>query len=125
MNLRFVTFLALSARSFSCPFVCLGLLPKRKRQQGQHQYSRSVHAIDVPDVLLQVFPDLREFTTGSTDHVELADDPPSTKVEADESDDSDLYALLEVEKVWVRIVSGFAAGEQITEMEPMRTFLSD
>lgn len=72
-----------------------------------------------------MFPDLGEFTTGSADHVELADDPPSTKVEADESDDSDLYALLEVEKVWVRIVSGFAAGEQITEMEPMRTFLSD
>jgi hypothetical protein len=46
-----------------------------------------------------MFPDLGEFPTGSADHVELADDPPSTKVEADEADDSDLYALSEVEKV--------------------------
>jgi hypothetical protein len=64
-----------------------------------------------------MFPDLGEFTTGSADHVELADDSPSTKVEADESDDSDLYALSEVEKVWVRIVSVFATGEQVTERE--------
>lgn len=60
-----------------------------------------------------MFPDLREFTTGSADHVELADDPPSTKVEADEADDSDLYALSEVEKVWVSFASKCKAGEQV------------
>jgi hypothetical protein len=59
-----------------------------------------------------MFPDLGEFPTGSADHVELADDPPSTKVEADESDDSDLYALSEVEKVWVSFALEFKAREK-------------
>ena len=57
-----------------------------------------------------MFPDLREFTTGSADHVELADDPPSTKVKANEADNSDLYALAEVKKVWVSFASKFEAG---------------
>lgn len=59
-----------------------------------------------------MFSDLGEFTTGSADHVELADDPPSTKVEADEADDSDLYAVVEVERVWVSFASKCKAREK-------------
>ena len=52
--------------------------------------SRSIHPIDIRDILLQVFPDLRELAARRADHVELADDSTTTKVKADETDDSDL-----------------------------------
>lgn len=58
------------------------------------QHSRSIHLVYIPDVLLQVLPDLGELATRSPDHVELADDPASSEVEADETDDSDLLVGL-------------------------------
>ena len=58
-------------------------------------HPRSVHSVHVPDVLLQMFPDLGELASRGTDHVELADDPSSSQVEADETDDSDLSPRVE------------------------------
>lgn len=65
-----------------------------ERKDKVVQHSRSIHLVYIPDVLLQVLPDLGELATRSPDHVELADDPASSEVEADETDDSDLLVGL-------------------------------
>lgn len=54
-------------------------------------HSRSIHLIPLPDILFQMFPNLRKLATAGSYHAQFPQFPSSSKIETGETDDTDTF----------------------------------